>query len=115
MAHPQKVEDKDTCADIAGLRKKLMPLRKQVDLTQIKEVSGCGGSKTFKVAISQASKDVVPRSRRVPLSLRAQQAAYEKSETSQQAVRLPLIAEAKDLRWSINEWTGEAIVERYTR
>ena len=44
------------------ISKEAIPTWKHIDLAQIavKEVSGLGGSKTFKVSISEASTDVVP-------------------------------------------------------
>eukprot|EP00404_Azadinium_spinosum_P055372 CAMPEP_0180779220 /NCGR_PEP_ID=MMETSP1038_2-20121128/46264_1 /TAXON_ID=632150 /ORGANISM="Azadinium spinosum, Strain 3D9" /LENGTH=418 /DNA_ID=CAMNT_0022814487 /DNA_START=1 /DNA_END=1257 /DNA_ORIENTATION=+ len=128
--HPQKAEDKDSSADIAIAQvvKEKIRAWKDVDITQIevKEVSGCGGSKTFRVSIceafgaSEGSVDVVPAA--IAFHSRSEFNKPLLEERNIAAGRAfanagigpRLIAEDEDFRWCINEWGGEAIVEKFT-
>ena len=119
---PQRVEDKDTSADaaIALVSQEAIPTWGHVDITQVEveEVSGCGGSKTFRVSISDA--DTVPatiafhsRSELNKPLLEERNIAAGRAFANA-GVGPVILAEAEDLQWSINEWAGEAIVEKYT-
>jgi len=119
--HPQMAEDIDADADVVHLAKEAIDTWKQVDLTQIevKEMSGLGGSKTFRLSIRQASSDTVPSA--IAFHSRSELNSSTLEERNIAAGRAfaiagvgpMLIAEAGDFRWCINEWAGEAIVEKY--
>ena len=116
--HPQKVEDKDTSANIAQVVKENIRAWKDLDISQIevKEVSGCGGSKTFRVSVREASgasetlADIVPAA--IAFHSRSELNKPLLEERNIAAGRAfanagigpRLIAEDEDFRWCINAW-----------
>eukprot|EP00928_Gymnodinium_smaydae_P084103 TRINITY_DN67358_c0_g1_i1.p1 TRINITY_DN67358_c0_g1~~TRINITY_DN67358_c0_g1_i1.p1 ORF type:complete len:391 (-),score=68.13 TRINITY_DN67358_c0_g1_i1:54-1226(-) len=120
-------EGKNQSTDIAELVKDHILTWKEVDISQIevKEVSGLGGSKTFKVSLretsdaSGASVDTVPAA--VAFHARSELNNSLLEERTIEAGRAfasagigpKLLAEAEDRKWCINEWAGEAIVEKF--
>ena len=123
---PQKAEGNNSSADIATIVKEKIPTWKDIDPTriEIKEVSGLGGSNTFKVSIrealgaTEASADIVP----------AAIAFQTRSELNKPLLEERNIAAGRALakagigprniaedvgKWSIVEWAGEAIVEKF--
>jgi hypothetical protein len=106
---------------VAQVAKEKVSTWGEFELSQIdvKEVSGLGGSKTFRVSIREASADVIPAA--VAFHSRSDHSDPLLEERNISVGRVfamagigpMIVAEDEDHQWCINQWGGESIVEKF--
>ena len=118
----EKVKDKDSSVDIAQIVKEHIPPWKEVELARIdiKEISGLGGSKTFRVSIREASANIIPstvafhsRSDLNEPLLEARNMAAGRVFASARIGPAIVTEDEEEHRWRVSEWAGESIVEEF--
>lgn len=112
---------KYSSADIAQVVKDNIPTWKDVERSQIDitEVSGLGGSKTFRVSVREASAGIVPAA--VAFHSRSDINKPLLEERNIAAGRVfanagigpTIIAEDEGRQWCINQWGGESLVQKF--